>query len=83
MGGSLITDSNLIFIGAAAEHKFRAFELESGKLVWEAPLPRAGMASPMTYEHDGEQYVAIAAGGHSNAGAQTGDYLVSFKLSTR
>jgi quinoprotein glucose dehydrogenase len=34
----------------------------------------------MTYLWKGEQYVAIAAGGHSEAGATIGDAVVAFRL---
>jgi quinoprotein glucose dehydrogenase len=34
----------------------------------------------MTYVWKGEQYVAIAAGGHSEAGTTIGDSLVAFRL---
>jgi quinoprotein glucose dehydrogenase len=34
----------------------------------------------MTYLWNGEQYVAIAAGGHSEAGTSIGDSVVAFRL---
>ena len=34
----------------------------------------------MTYLWKGEQYVVIAAGGHSEAGATIGDSMVAFRL---
>jgi quinoprotein glucose dehydrogenase len=34
----------------------------------------------MTYLWKGEQYVAIAAGGHSEAGTSIGDSVVAFRL---
>ena len=80
MGGPLITGGGLIFIGAAAEHRFRAINLRDGATVWEAALPRAGMASPMTYTSGGKQYVVIAAGGHAQLTPETGDYVVAFAL---
>jgi quinoprotein glucose dehydrogenase len=79
MGGPLITAGGLVFIGAAAEHQFRAINLRNGETLWEAPLPRAGMASPMTYRSAGKQYVVIAAGGHAQIN-KTGDALVAFAL---
>ena len=39
-----------------------------------------GIANPMTYLWKGEQYVAIAAGGHSEAGTSIGDSVVAFRL---
>jgi len=39
-----------------------------------------GVANPMTYLWKGEQYVAIGAGGHSEAGTTIGDSVVAFRL---
>ena len=39
-----------------------------------------GVANPMTYSWKGEQYVVIAAGGHSEAGTSIGDSVVAFRL---
>jgi quinoprotein glucose dehydrogenase len=43
-------------------------------------LPVPGVANPMTYVWKGEQYVVIAAGGHSEAGTTIGDSVVTFRL---
>ena len=49
--------------------KIRAFDKDTGRELWaaEPPIPGA-MASPMTYVHQGRQYVVVAAGGGLNAG---------------
>ena len=39
-----------------------------------------GVANAMTYIWKSEQYVAIAAGGHSESGATIGDSVVAFRL---
>jgi quinoprotein glucose dehydrogenase len=41
----------------------RAFDKATGALLWQAPLPAAGRATPATYESSGRQFVVIAAGG--------------------
>jgi quinoprotein glucose dehydrogenase len=43
-------------------------------------LPVPGVANPMTYLWNGEQYVVIAAGGHSEAGTTIGESVVAFRL---
>jgi quinoprotein glucose dehydrogenase len=58
----------------------RAFDAKSGEELWQGRLPVPGVANPMTYLFKGEQYVAIAAGGHSEAGTTIGDSLVAFRL---
>ena len=58
----------------------RAFDAKSGEELWQGRLPVPGVANPMTYLWKGEQYVAIAAGGHSEAGTSIGDSVVAFRL---
>ncbi|MDH3739843.1 MAG: PQQ-binding-like beta-propeller repeat protein, partial [Alphaproteobacteria bacterium] len=80
-GGPIITAGGLIFIGATADSRFRAYDIDTGQEVWQFELPTSAMASPMTYEVDGRQYVVIAAGGHSwyySMGID--DYLMAFAL---
>ena len=61
--------------------QLRAFDLQSGREVWHAPLPFAGIATPMTYRgDDGRQFVVIAAGGHGKADLAIGDAVVAFAL---
>lgn len=81
MGGVLLTDSDLTFVGASTDRTFRAFETTSGRLLWESPLPESGNASPMTYMSPlGRQIVVIAAGGHKFLHTDNGDNLVAFGL---
>jgi len=79
-GGPLVTAGGLVFIGYTLDDKFRAFDLLTGKVVWKSPLPAAGMATPMSYEVKGEQYVVLTAGGHSMYGTTKGDSVVAYKL---
>ena len=63
MGGTILTASGLIFVGATQDKMFRAFDIETGEKLWEYELPAVASATPATYEVDGKQYVVIAAGG--------------------
>jgi quinoprotein glucose dehydrogenase len=76
-GGPLVTSGGLLFIGASIhDRKFRAFDKRNGKLLWEAALPWSADATPITYQVDGRQYVAIfASGGKERGGAKGGVYL--------
>lgn len=80
MGGPLVTRSGLIVIGAAAEHALRIFDTRTGEQLWHQRLPAAALATPMSYEVDGVQYLAIAAGGHDQLGLDRGDFLMAFRL---
>ncbi len=79
-GGPIATAGGLVFIGAAMDDFIRAFDIETGEVVWKAPLPAGGQATPMTYEVGGKQYLVIAAGGHGSLGTTQGDYIVAFAL---
>ncbi len=80
LGGPLMTASGIVFIGAVAESRFRAFDVDNGQLLWDSALPSPGMASPMTYTLGGRQYVVIAAGGHGQLTDEPGDFVVAFAL---
>jgi quinoprotein glucose dehydrogenase len=77
--GVLITAGGLVFTGALDAY-LRAFDAKSGAELWQGRLPVPGVANPMTYIWNGEQYVVIAAGGHSEAGTSIGDSVVAFRL---
>ena len=62
-GGPVVTASGLIFLAASADEKIRAFDQETGKILWEANLPASGFATPSVYSVNGKQYIAIACGG--------------------
>jgi quinoprotein glucose dehydrogenase len=85
MGGPLLTESGLIFIGAAAERMLRAYDVNSGDQLWQHALPFPANATPMSYTvgtpEGPRQFVVVAAGGDSRAGiGGEGDYLVAFSL---
>ena len=79
-GGSIVTGGGLVFIGATRDEKFRAFDKETGEILWEAKLPYGGYATPSTYSVDGKQYVVIPATGGGKLGGRTGDAYVAFEL---
>jgi quinoprotein glucose dehydrogenase len=78
LGGPIITAGRLVFIAATLDRMFRAFDIDTGKELWSAPLPAGGRATPMTYESGGRQFVVIAAGGGNEFG--TGDAILAFAL---
>ena len=79
LNGVAITAGGLVFTGAMDAY-LRALDAKSGEELWQGRLPVPGMANPMTYLWKGEQYVVIAAGGHSEAGTSIGDSVVAFRL---
>ena len=79
VNGVAITAGGLVFTGAMDAY-LRAFDAGNGQELWQGRLPVPGVANPMTYPWKGEQYVAIGAGGHSEAGTSIGDSVVAFRL---
>ncbi len=47
-------------------------------MVWEYQLPAGGYATPVTYEVNGKQYVALAVGGAR--GGKPGGWYMAFAL---
>ena len=80
-GGPVLTAGGLLFIGATIyDREMRAFDSSTGKLLWQAELPFAGVATPATYMIDGKQYVVIAAGGGRDSHSPSGGVYVAFAL---
>ena len=80
LGGPIVTASGLVFIAAANDDKLRAFDVGTGRELWQASLPAGGQATPMTYVAGGRQFVVIATGGHARMGSKFGDAVVAFAL---
>ncbi|MFN0127153.1 MAG: PQQ-binding-like beta-propeller repeat protein [Verrucomicrobiales bacterium] len=78
-GGPVVTAGGLLFIAASADETIRAFHTETGALLWQAPLPFSGNATPSTYRIGGRQFVVISAGG-GKSGRPAGGLLVAFAL---
>ena len=80
-GGPVVTASGVLFIGATVyDHKLRAFDTNTGKLLWETELPFGGVATPSTYMIDGRQYVVIAASNARTPNDPQGGAYVAFAL---
>ena len=63
-GGPIVTAGGLLFIGATNfDHKLRAFDKDTGRLLWETTLVNSANSTPATYEVNGTQYVVVAAFG--------------------
>lgn len=60
-GGVMTTAGGLVFTGNL-EGEFMAINDETGEVVWKFQTGTGIVGQPVTYELDGEQYVAIVAG---------------------
>ena len=60
-GGTLSTAGNLVFQGTW-DGVFTAYDAANGDQLWQYQSDSAILAGPITYELDGDQYVAVAQG---------------------
>ncbi|MXN51336.1 membrane-bound PQQ-dependent dehydrogenase, glucose/quinate/shikimate family [Shinella sp. AETb1-6] len=80
IGGPIITKGGVAFLGAAVDDYIRAYDVTTGRQLWEGRLPAGGQATPMTYTVGEKQYVLIVAGGHGSVGTKPGDYVIAYTL---
>jgi quinoprotein glucose dehydrogenase len=80
-GGPIVTAGGLVIIGATNfDHKIRAFDSETGKLLWEYTMEYSGNATPATYMIDGKQYIVIAISNGKVRSAAQGAKYAAFAL---
>jgi len=60
-GATLVTAGDLVFWGDLNQ-KFRAFDADTGKILWETTLGGPIQNSTITYRVNGKQYVAVLTG---------------------
>jgi len=73
-GGVLSTSGDLVFQGTADAH-FAAYGAGNGKRLWQFFSQTGIVAAPITYELDGEQYIAVASGWGGSYTLATGGVL--------
>src|SRR3546814_20548002 len=66
---ALATAGGLTFIGDADRY-FRAFDSQTGKMIWATRLGTSSVGFPITYDLAGKQYLAVPA-------CQLGTYLAA------
>lgn len=80
LGGPIITAGGVAFLTSTADYYIRAYDVTTGKVLWEDRLPAGGQSTPMTYEANGHQYVVTVDGGHGSFGTKEGDYIIAYAL---
>jgi quinoprotein glucose dehydrogenase len=82
--GMVATAGGLIFIGTP-DHRLRAYDEDSGKVVWEKQVSGPINGVPAIYEIDGREYLAVCVGatdtgsagrGRASASSSGSEYLV-------
>jgi PQQ-dependent dehydrogenase (methanol/ethanol family) len=82
IGGALATAGNVVFMGEG-NGWFDAFNAKTGQRLWRFNLGAGVNAPPVSYQVNGEQYVAVAAGGNFQLSYAYGDSVAIFKLPVR
>ena len=59
--GALSTAGGLVFVGDLDRH-FRAFDVTTGKVLWETRLGTSVQGFPISFSVDGTQYIAVSSG---------------------
>ena len=78
--GSIVTAGGLLFVGRN-DGRLTALDKRNGALLWEFMTDAGVNTTVTTFEHAGEQYVVVHAGGGVFAGAARGDGIWMFSLS--
>ena len=60
-GGVVVTAGGLIFAGTQGDQKLRAFDKDTGAVLWEKQLPARPDGVPAVFEVAGREYIVICA----------------------
>jgi quinoprotein glucose dehydrogenase len=63
MRSSLIVTAGGLIFAPGGDSRIRAFDTETGNVLWTAPVGGAIRGGPSMYEMDGRQYLLVAASG--------------------
>ena len=69
-GSTLATGGNVVFFGDL-NRRLRAFDAETGRVLWETILGSQITGYPVTYAVEGRQYLAVPVGGGTLANLST------------
>lgn len=77
MGGTLTTAGGLVFTGEG-DGWFRAYDAESGDVLWSFFAGAGVNAPPASYSVDGKQYIVVGAGGNTQIDFKRGNNIIAF-----
>jgi alcohol dehydrogenase (cytochrome c) len=79
IGGALTTAGNLVFAGEG-NGSFNAYDATTGAKLWSFQAGAGVNSAPMSFDLDGRQYIAVAAGGNFQLNYKLGDAVLVFAL---
>ncbi|MBU3032206.1 membrane-bound PQQ-dependent dehydrogenase, glucose/quinate/shikimate family [Paracoccus sp. XHP0099] len=81
LGGAFTTSTGLAFHSGTQDYYLRAYDTETGEVLWKGRLPSGSQSTPMTYlGKDGRQYIVLTAGGARYNPNDWADYVIAFAL---
>jgi quinoprotein glucose dehydrogenase len=60
----VVTGGGLIFAATSTDRTLRAYDQDTGQVLWEHELPAPSEGVPAVYEVNGREHLAIAVGGN-------------------
>ncbi len=79
MGGAFTTAGGLMFTGEA-NGWFRAYDADSGKILWSFQAGAGVNAPASSYSVDGKQYIVVGAGGNTQIDFKRGNNIIAFTV---
>jgi glucose dehydrogenase len=79
IGGATATAGGLVFTGEG-NGWFKAYDARTGAVLWRFQCGAGVNAAPSVFSVDGEQFIAVAAGGNFQLGFPLGDAVFVFGL---
>ncbi len=64
-GGVVVTASGLVFVATASDKTLRAYDADTGKVLWKAELANGSEGVPAIYEAGGREYIVVPAAGNN------------------
>ncbi|HXT07504.1 MAG TPA: PQQ-binding-like beta-propeller repeat protein [Roseiarcus sp.] len=77
IGGALATAGGVVFAGEA-NGEFKAYDSNSGKILWSFNAGAGVNAPPSAYVAGGKEYVVVAAGGNAQIDSKRGNAIIAF-----
>jgi quinohemoprotein ethanol dehydrogenase len=65
-GGALATAGGLVFHGGGSGQEFRAYDAGTGQKLWSMQARTGIFAGPISFEHEGRQFIAVSVGSGSD-----------------
>ena len=79
-GGAMTTAGNLVIGASPWDRTLMVMDVDTGKVLRRLVTPAAVQATPMSYRHEGKQYIVVTAGGSQPDGEFPGDYVLAYAL---